>query len=98
MNATQKQSLVAAVADFYEHAEELGSKTQFPDASYFAKHPSLHERYKAMLKVARVAGWCDDSFIDVLARDVSTELRRRKRASRRGQYLGLTNAFAEGVA
>jgi len=98
MNATQKQSLVAAVADFYAHAEELGSKTQFPDASYFAKHPSLHECYKAMLKVARVAGWCDDSFIDVLARDVSTELRRRRRAKRRDANEGFSGIFATGVA
>lgn len=72
------QSLVSAVADFYILAEELGSQTAFPDVAYFAKHPQLHESYKRMVQVARHAGWCDDSFIERCAREVSKELRRRK--------------------
>lgn len=91
MNATQKQNLVSAVADFFMLAEELGSTTKFPDAAFFADHPQLTASYKRMMQVARHAGWCDDSFVEELARDVTTELRRKKRAARRGSFIGLQN-------
>lgn len=94
MNAHQKQSLVHALADFYTLAQELGSQTQFPDASYFAKHPVLTETYRNTLRKARAAGCHDDSFIDALARDVTMELRRRKRQERRGGYVGLMHGAA----
>jgi len=98
MNATHKQSLVSALADFYMLAEELGSKTRFPDVSYFAKHPQLHTAYKNLIAKARDAGECDDSFIDDLAFDVSGELRRRRRHKRREAVMGFNGVFATGVA